>query len=190
MVSLPVCRLAFEHGEFTPESTQWVAQATCMYISGMFAQTGIKIMTQAFYPIQKARWPFWAALANMLTTAGLNLSAFLFVADPHTKFLLFPLATSVGALVNFLILLWGFARYGVHLEFTNIFKEIAKIIAATAGMGLAAWLALDLLGKGEFPGIKVTSVFLPAAVGALVYWSIAKGLKTESLEWIKSRKKA
>jgi putative peptidoglycan lipid II flippase len=190
VVSLPVCRLAFEHGEFTAESTRWVAQATCMYISGMFAQTGIKILTQAFYPIQKARWPFWAALANMLTTAGLNLSAFLFVADAHTKFLLFPLATSVGALVNFLILLWGFERYGVHLEFANIFKEIAKIIAATAGMGLVAWLALDLMGEREFPGTKVASVFLPVALGALVYWGIAKGLKMESLEWIKSRKKA
>jgi putative peptidoglycan lipid II flippase len=190
VVSLPVCRLAFEHGEFSAESTLWVAQATCMYISGMFAQTGIKILTQAFYPIQKARWPFWAALANMLTTAGLNLSAFLFVSDTHTKFLLFPLATSVGAFVNLLILLWGFERYGVHLEFSKISKEVLRILLATAAMGLTAWASLAALKGMDFSGIKVVSVAFPVATGGCVYWLAAKGLKCESLEWIKSRKKA
>jgi putative peptidoglycan lipid II flippase len=188
LVSLPVCRLAFEHGEFSSQSTQWVAEATCMYIAGMFAQTGIKIMTQAFYPIKKASWPFWAALANMLTTAALNLSAFLFIPDSHTKFLLFPLATSLGAFINFVILIWGLERYDVKLEFTGILKELFKIVAATLGMGLVTWLTLKGLNAWAPPGLKVWSVFLPILAGGACYWLLAKSLRCESLAWVQNPK--
>ncbi|MGH7739758.1 MAG: murein biosynthesis integral membrane protein MurJ [bacterium] len=187
LVSLPVCRLAFEHGEFLPASSLLVAEATCMYISGMFAQTGIKILTQSFYPIKKAKWPFWAALVNMITTAGLNLSAFLFISDTHTKFLMFPLATSFGALMNFIILLAGLERYNVHLDYKGMGKELVKILSSAAVMALVTWLALKSLQGFSFPGLKVISVFYPVAAGAAAYWGMVHWTQCASLHWIKNR---
>jgi len=189
LVSLPICRLAFEHGQFSSDSTRLVAQATCMYILGMSAQTGIKILTQAFYPIGKPKWAFWAALANMTTTASLNLAALLFIPDAHLKFLAFPLATSAGAFMNFLILYAGLEKYGVRFDLPSIRKESAKVIAATLVMGLATWMALRLLEGRAFPGMGVAMVFIPIGVGAAAYFIAAKVLGCESLSWIISRKK-
>ncbi|HVM32777.1 MAG TPA: murein biosynthesis integral membrane protein MurJ [bacterium] len=189
LLSLPVCRLAFEHGEFTLDSSRLVAGATCMYTLGLFAHTGIKLLTQAFYPIRKARWPFWAALANMLATAGLNLAALLFVPDNHLKFLLFPLATSAGAFLNLAVLVWGLERYGLHLEYGAIAKEGTKILLATALMGLVAWGALKGALRMDYPGDKAVAVFLPAALGAAAYWFLAKRLRCRSLAWVLENKR-
>ena len=189
LISLPVCRLAFEHGQFSPESTHLVAQATCMYILGMFAQTGIKILTQAFYPIRKPQWAFWAALTNMVITALLNLAALLLLKDNHLKFLAFPLATSVGAIANFLILYVGLEKYRVRFDLAGISKESLKVIAATLIMGVFTWVTLHFLELKTFPGMKIVTVFGPITVGAIAYFFAAKFFGCESLSWIISKKR-
>ncbi len=189
IISLPICRLAFQHGHFTEESTLMVADATCFYVAGLFAHAGIKITAQAFYPLRKPKWPFWAAVINMISTALLNLAALVFLTDPYQKFLALPLATTVGVFFTFFFLFYGLSRYGVKFEFKFIFKEIFKIILASFGMGLAAWWTLRLLIQQDVPFGKVLDVFIPIIVGAAVYFILAKLIRCESFEWIITRRK-
>jgi putative peptidoglycan lipid II flippase len=189
IVSLPICRLAFEHGHFTEESTLMVADATCFYVAGLFAHAGIKISAQAFYPLRKPKWPFWAAVINMISTALLNLAALVFLTDPHQKFLALPLATTVGVFFTFFFLCWGLKRYGVKFEYGFVFKEIIKILLASLVMGLATWWTLRFLNQLDVPFAKVLDVFVPILVGALVYFVSVKLLKCESFEWMISRRK-
>jgi len=189
IVSLPICRLAFEHGHFTEESTLMVADATCFYVAGLFAHAGIKITAQAYYPLRKPKWPFWAAVINMTSTALLNLSALLFLTDPYQKFLALPLATTVGVFFTFFFLWWGLDRHGVKFEYGFVFKELVKILLASGLMGLSAWGALRFMIQSPVPFEKVAEVFGPIAIGALVYFVSAKILQCESFEWIISRRK-
>ncbi len=189
IVSLPVCRLAFEHGHFTEESTLMVAEATCIYVAGLFAHAGIKITAQAFYPLRRPKWPFWSAVINMSSTAILNSAALLFLADPHQKFLALPLATTIGVFFNFFFLCYGLSRYGVKFEYGFIFKEIFKIIFASTVMGLCTWGVLTLLTPSAGIGGEVLEVFVPILAGIAVYFVLAKWLHCESYEWIISRRK-
>jgi putative peptidoglycan lipid II flippase len=189
VISLPVCRLAFEHGHFTEESTQMVADATCFYVAGLFAHAGIKITAQAFYPLRKPKWPFWAAVINMASTALLNLCALLFISDPHQKFLALPLATTVGVFFTFIFLWYGLTRYGVKFEYRFVIKELLKILLASLCMGLAAWWTLRWLDQANLPWGKIWAVFAPISVGAVIYFVLAKLLHCESLSWLISRRK-
>ncbi|HXL73816.1 MAG TPA: lipid II flippase MurJ, partial [bacterium] len=189
IVSLPICRLAFEHGHFTEESTLLVADATCFYVAGLFAHAGIKITAQAYYPLRKPKWPFWAAVINMVSTALLNLSALLFLTDPYQKFLALPLATTVGVFFTFFFLWWGLDRHGVKFEYGFIFKEIVKILLASCLMCASAWGVLHFMIQSPVPFEKVAEVFGPIAVGAFVYFVSAKILQCESFEWLISRRK-
>jgi len=166
-----------------------VADATCFYVAGLFAHAGIKITAQAFYPLRKPKWPFWAAVINMISTALLNLAALVFLTDPYQKFLALPLATTVGVFFTFFFLFYGLSRYGVKFEFKFIFKEIFKIILASLGMGLAAWWTLRLLIQHDVPFGKILDVFIPIIVGAAAYFALAKLIRCESFEWIISRRK-
>ncbi len=189
MVSLPICRLAFQHGHFSEESTLLVADATCFYVLGLFAHSGIKILTQAFYPLKRPKWPFWGAVINMVSTALLNLSALIFLTDPHQKFLALPLATTAGVFFYFFFLSYGLTRYGVKFETASMLREGTKIAFATVAMGISASVALSFLSSSALPGQNIVVVFVPILAGAAVYFAAAKLLKCESLEWIISSKR-
>jgi putative peptidoglycan lipid II flippase len=189
IVSLPVCRLAFEHGHFDETATQLVAQATCLYVMGLFAHAGIKITAQAFYPLRKPKWPFWAAVVNMVSTALLNLCALLFVADPHLKFLALPLATTVGVFFTFLFLWIGLDRYGVQFDYSSMWKEGGRILMASLVMALVTKLALMGTIALDLPGNRVWEVFFPIGVGAVTYFFAAKLIGCKSYEWINAQRK-
>ena len=107
IVSGPICRLAFQHGNFDEASTRLVSQATCFYVLGLFAHAGIKITAQAFYPLKKPKWPFWAAVVNMISTALLNLSAPSFSHGSSSKIPSPPLGHDGGSFSHFSFsLLW------------------------------------------------------------------------------------
>jgi putative peptidoglycan lipid II flippase len=188
LVSLPVCRLAFQHGQFDETATRKVSEATCLYVSGLFAHAGIKITAQAFYPLRKPKWPFWAAVINMVSTALLNLSALIFIADSHLKFLALPLATTVGVFLTFLFLLFGLVRYGVHFDFPGMGLEIGKILLATLLMAGVTQLFLWGIEGWNPPGIKFLEVFLPIAAGAGAYFVFARFLGCQSFDWIRAQR--
>jgi hypothetical protein len=54
---------------------------------------------------------------------------------------------------------------------------------------LAAWWTLSFLNRLNIPLAKVLDVFVPILVGVLVYFVFVKLLKSESFEWIVSRRK-
>ena len=192
IVSLPVCRLAFQHGHFGEEATRRVSEATCLYVLGLFAHAGIKITAQAFYPLRKPKWPFWAAVVNMVSTAALNLAALLCLSDPHLKFLALPLATTVGVFSTFLFLGCGLLRYGVKLDFPAMGREGVRILLATLGMAAVTKASLSGIESWNPPGARVWQVFLPIGAGAAAYFFAARALGCQSYEWInaqRSRKK-
>ncbi len=188
IVSQPICRLAFQHGHFGEEATQLVSEATCLYALGLFAHSGIKIAAQSFYPLQKPQWPFWAAVVSMVSTALLNLSALLFLNDPHLKFLALPLATTVGVFSTFFFLCHGLIRQGVKFDFPAVFREGGKILSATVVMAAVTEAFLWGLKAWNPPGNRVWEVFLPIGAGAAAYFLSAKALGCQSYDWINAQR--
>jgi putative peptidoglycan lipid II flippase len=189
IVAKPACRLAFEYGRFTPEATQATAEATMLYALGLVGYTGVKILLPAYYARRNARKPLVTSLVAMGANAGLNLAAFLFVADSHHRFWGLALASALGSLVNLVLLLWGLGKIQVQLQWEYLGKESAKILLASLAMGLVTWGVLLGIQNLGLPAARFFDFILPVLAGAAVYFSLARLLGLTSLDWILSRGK-
>ncbi len=178
------CLLAFQHGRFTPEASQATAEATAIYALGLVGYTGVKILQPAFFAGGNSKIPLSSSLCAMLTNAGLNFAAFLFVADSHTRFWGLALASGLGAMVNLVWLLSHLEKIGIHLQWTFLRREAIKTIAASIVMGLLVQMTLSLLQKLNLPWAKVWNFTIPVLVGLAVYLSLSKIMRHEGLRWI------
>lgn len=140
----PIIRILFQRGEFDQYSTAITSSALLFYSIGLFAFGGIKILVSAFHSMQDTKTPVKIAAGCLVINAVLNL------------ILMFPLkvagialASSIGALVNFSLLLWIMnKRIGGLLKDFRPF--LFRIVLAAFLAGLAArWLWFALSGWND-----------------------------------------
>lgn len=184
IMSYPVCNLAFHHGQFNQQATLYVAEATCLYASGLLFYTMIKLLVPAYYSFHFTRWPLYASISSVSVNLIINLLAFLYISNEHTKFLILALSTALGALANVIFLIIGLKKINLKIKWTKIKLEIFKITFATVVMAFLAWEALRICNQYHGWGNSIVSVFIPIAVGSGVYYSLLKILHVESLSWI------
>ena len=184
IVAGPACRLAFEYGRFSSEATQAAAEATILYALGLVGSSGVKILLPAYYARREARKPLRIALIAMAANVGLNLAAFLFLADSHSRFWGLALASSLGSLINLVLLLRGLDKLEVHLQWDFLRKEAAKILLAVSAMGLVTWGTLQCVQSLSLAGARLFNFLIPVLVGAGVYFWLAKLLGLSGLDWV------
>ena len=76
VLRVPIVRLLFETGEFTSRDTEVTAYALLFYAAGLFAQSGLQIITRVYYSLQDTITPVkWGlAVSSILRSAWLCLS--------------------------------------------------------------------------------------------------------------------
>ena len=189
VVAEPACRLAFEHGRFTLEAAQAAAEATTLYSLGLTAYTGVKILLPAYYARRDARRPLLTSITGMAVNAGLNLAAFLWVADSHLRFEGLALSSGLGAVVNMVLLLLSLPEIGVRLDWNFLTQQAWKILAASSIMGFSAWYTLKSIQSLHLPGARFWDFILPVMAGSLVYYGLAKVMGLTGLDWILTKRK-
>jgi putative peptidoglycan lipid II flippase len=183
----PITVLAFQRGRWDESTTLLVTQATRLYVLGLFFFSCNKILAPSYYALQRPRWPLFSAIVAMLSDFSLNLAAFFFIDDMRVRFMVLPLATLLSGTVNFTLLFTGLLRHGLRFDVREILRELGKILAATALMGLAVFFTLRGLAPWDWPGMKVWNVVVPVAVGVGIYFAIAKALGCKGRDWIRNK---
>jgi putative peptidoglycan lipid II flippase len=183
----PITVLAFQRGKFDAQATALVTQATALYVSGLFFYSSNKILVPTFYALQRPKWPLNAALCAMGADLFLNLAAFLFIDDMHLRFLALPTATIFSGFVNFSLLMVGLRRYEMRFDYRDLFRELGKVLAATAIMAVAVWGTLKGMDHWTLPGMKVWKVFLPIAIGVGLYFYLSSVFACRGRLWIRHK---
>lgn len=158
----PIVRLLFEHGEFTHDDTLMTAWALICFTVGLVPMAANMIITRVFYALEDVTTP--------VKIGGLSI-----LLDVVLSLVLFKLMSYGGgglALANSLAALLGCLAMYYYLKFkalpelatATMLPSLVKIAAATAGMGLAVWLA-----AGVLPNSAVINVGGGIAVGVVVY---------------------
>ncbi|HLA79865.1 MAG TPA: murein biosynthesis integral membrane protein MurJ [Vicinamibacteria bacterium] len=174
LLPVPIVRLLFERGRFRPEDTAMTALALLLYGIGLPAYAGVKVLAPAFYAMGSPRIPFLASVsavaANLVTILALH---------SQLGFRAIPLGTSVGSLLNAVILLLALkARLG-GIGDRSTLRSLAKTAAAALLMapivvlsahGLEAWVGVRGLYAQLVTGLG------PVLAGGLVYASAALAL--------------
>lgn len=183
VAATPLIRGLLQHGVFTAQDTIGAASALAVFALGVPAYVLIKVLTPGFYARQDTKTPVRVALFSMLFNLVGNLV------------LIWPLghvgvaaATAFSAWVNVIILYWLLHR-GDHLQAdARLLSRGARIIAASAVMGVALWFMGPLSDRymaGSFL-TRVIALSLLCGGGALVYAGAIFGLGAYRLSELKA----
>ena len=183
LLRAPIVSLLFERGRFGPADTLATSTALALYSIGLVAYTGVKVLAPAFYALGTPRIPLLASVSAVIT----NLVVVVSLHDA-IGYRAIALGTALGSLVNASVLFGVFQRRTGGLATRNLALSMAKIFAASAVMGAAAWATLRFAagsasGFGRLADQLVTGL-LPIAIAGAVYFAAAHALRIEEARTI------
>jgi putative peptidoglycan lipid II flippase len=170
-----IMRALFMRGKFTAADANAAAMTLAAYTAGLIPFVLMRSFTSPFL----ARGDTATTVKAALAAAGVNIAfkiAFLGLTTLAQVGL--ALATSIGAWINFGLLLWFGLRAG-FIGFDNAFKRVlSKLILAGIALVAALWIAQwpVLAMTAGFSGHNWMALALLAFLGTLVYGGAILGL--------------
>jgi len=143
ILSLPIIRLIFEHGLFTPADTLATAQTLSLYAVGLFAYSANKVLVPAFYAIGKTRYP---VIASFMAIA-FNIVIITFTID-RFQHLAIAMSTSCTMILNFFFLIGVLYKEFSGFSLKKLLIGVFKISIATLGLSLLILLTMPFFETG------------------------------------------
>jgi putative peptidoglycan lipid II flippase len=174
VLGVPVVRLLYERGLFTPRDTQGTAAALFLYSFGLVGYTGVKVLAPAFYALGRPRAPLVASVCAVAT----NLVV-IWLFHSRMGFRAIAAGTALGSLVNSGLLLGMFEKRVGGLLGHGLFRPIARMVAAAAVMGGLSWLAaagVERLVGTRGLGAQLVTGLVPVMVGVALYVLLTRAL--------------
>jgi putative peptidoglycan lipid II flippase len=167
LLGLPVVRLLYQRGAFTAEDTRQTAAALACYGVGLVAYSAVKVLAPAFYALGKPNVPLIGSVLSVATNLVLNLAFY-----ERLGFRSVALGTSLGAIVNVVVLVTLFHRWFGGLGGHGLGSALGRMALAALAMGpavalSAAWIE-GLVGERGLRAHLATA-FGPIAIGIAVY---------------------
>ena len=183
----PLVTFLFEHGAFTAASTDITVAALLFYSIGLFAHSGIEILSRGFYALSDTRTPVAFAITSMIANLILCL---IFVGPFGVRGL--GLALSLSAILEFYLLFRVLRRRTFGLDEGHIINSVSRMVAATVLMAETVGLFLIFLKvTGHSTTSSLGDAFLALVgggiVGAGTFLLAASQLGSEEVDIIRSR---
>ena len=137
VLAVPIVRMLFEHGRFTPTDTVATAAALQFYAIGLVGYSVVRITSPMFYAMGRNRIPVIVSVATVAVNAALN---YWLVQVMGYRGL--ALGTSIAALFNAGTLLILLRSQLQGLNSGRIFSSVSRIALASIAMGVAAFASL------------------------------------------------
>lgn len=185
VLARPIVSLLFEHGRFGAADTTATGEALACYALGLYAYSGVKVFAPAFYALDRPRVAVWGSILGMASNVALNVALY-----PVLGFRGVALGTSLAAGVNFGVLAWTWRRRYGSLGGQGTLRQLGKVLAASAVLAAAAWLAgkglAAALPPGKTLGRQLLLAFGPIAAGGLAYLAAARALGVAELDELRA----
>lgn len=182
-LSLPINALLFHYGRFEYADAVNTAKASIMYCIGIFAFTGIKILTQVFYSIDRSATAVKISVFSMI----LNVILCILLMFP-LKYLGLALAASIAGIIQFFVLYYYIRKYIGNLKTIDLIIFSIKVIIISIIMGVFVLLFSNFL-SGQFNTIysrmiNAIIVLLSIILGLLIYFIFLKIFKIQEINFI------
>lgn len=167
VLAVPIVRVIFEHGAFTAADTAATASALGYYALGLVGYSVVRILSPSFYALGQNRTPVMVSIASVAANVVLNL---LLVRVYGYRGL--ALGTSLAALFNAVALLALLRQHLGGLDGARVVASLVRIVAASAAMGVTAYMVESVLSE-VMPGTRFVtqalrlSVTIAASLGVL-----------------------
>lgn len=176
----PLIALLYQHGAFDAESTRQTAVALRYYTVGLAAYSGIKVISPAFYALDRRLKPMLVAFGAIGMNALLNWVLTSWSGMGHRGL---ALATGLVATVNFVVLYGMMRKLLGGMETRGLATTGAKAVAASLAMvgALAGYEVLfgRYLGTAAEGGLvlRATVLVTEIGLGAAVFLGAALGFR-------------
>ena len=188
-LSVPIVRLIFERGAFTPEATYRVAMALVCLGPGLLMFSMNNILARAFFALKDIQTPMKISVVCLV----LNL-VFAFWMVQRSREAGLAAANSLSAAINLGLLLYALRRKLAHLDTATLKSTLVVLLPASVAAGIVAALLASLLEArlGHATVLtRICAVFIPAGVAGALYAGIAirfkVGAATEMFQLITSK---
>ncbi|HDT14888.1 MAG TPA: murein biosynthesis integral membrane protein MurJ, partial [Firmicutes bacterium] len=163
--------LLFYYGRFTFEDTLNTANVCIMYSIAIFAFSGIKILTQVFYTIDKAKTAVKIAAVSLVS----NILFCLILMGPM-QYLGLALAASIAGIIHFILLYIFVEKYTGDLRTKELIVFSLKVTLASVIMGgVIMFLSHAMSGAWNAEFSRKTNaliVFVNVLIGMIVYFAL------------------
>jgi len=175
VLSVPIVRLLFEMGEFTPAMTEATAWALVFYCVGLFAHSALQVVLRGFYSLHDTITPVTTSLLTIVLNYLLNVAFIRYLGHGGLA-----LGFSLTGIFNFAVLLWLFRRKVGKIYGKDILVSGVKSLLASLLMGAVAYLiAGELSGLAETKHGQLIQVGAAIAGAVVVYAATTLLLKME-----------
>jgi putative peptidoglycan lipid II flippase len=130
----PIIGLIFERGEFSALDTAATAAALQFYALGLVGYSVVRIVSPAFYALNRARVPVAASALSVLANVAFNL-----ILVRLMGYRGLALGTSLTALLNASLQLWLLRQHLGGIEGHRVTNTFVKMVAAALVMAAVAW---------------------------------------------------
>ncbi|MGI8481323.1 MAG: murein biosynthesis integral membrane protein MurJ [Chthoniobacterales bacterium] len=177
----PIISLIYEHGRFTADATLQTAAALRFYAIGLVGYSAVKVLTPAFYALDKRNLPMLVSLLSIAVNFCLNWYFTFHLQLGHRGL---ALSTSLVAITNFLFLYGMMRRYVGRLETGEMIFTLMKLLIAGAALAAVCiggeWLFFRSLADLRL-WQKLFELSLTIGAGAAAFFGIAYLLRVAEL---------
>jgi putative peptidoglycan lipid II flippase len=139
-LAVPIISLIYERGEFKAMDSLQTGMALQCYALGLVAYACVKVLSPAFYAIDRRWTPMFASFAAI----GLNLAfnyVFIFRLGLGHRGL--ALATSLSAAFNFAVLYVLMRRFAGGMDGRLLVGTIGKCVLGSVALGVVCWVGIS-----------------------------------------------
>lgn len=169
VLRVPIVRLLFESGEFTASDTNVTAYALLFYSAGLFAQSGLQILTRVYYSLQDTVTPVKIGLLTVVLNFAFSMG---FLTWTNLGIGGLALAFSLTSMIQMSMYILMLRRKIGAIDGRRIANTILRAAIASVVMGVAAYYTAQFIGSVVELSSTVKNalqVFAGIAVGVLVY---------------------
>lgn len=149
-LAAPIIHLIYEHGQFVRHDTLETAVALQLYALGLVAYSCVKVLSPAFYAINRK----WTPMLVSFGTIGLNLLLnYFFFFHLHLGHRGLALSTTICAILNFTTLYLLITGPTCVLDTRRFFKSFLQCLLAAVPLALVCWAGLTY-GPFLFPRLE------------------------------------
>ncbi len=182
LLSDPLARLLFEHGEFTAADATRVARMIACYGIGVWAFCASPVLVRGYYALGEQRLPLRAGSIAMVANVALNLVLVWPLAEAGLA-----LATSLAAMLQMVLLMRWFSRRFGALGWSELGRTALVTLAATACLLLAGYAAMWYWPHPFEPHGRLTRVVAPLVSGTAAFLTASWALGAAELRFLLGR---
>ena len=174
VLGFPLVATLFMYREFTPHDAQMTQYALAAYAIGLPAMIMPRILASGFYAQKNVKTPTKIAIISLSCTQIFNL-----LLVWHLQHVGLSLAIALGAWVNALLLFTMLRLHELYTPKAGWRGFLLRVLAATAAMAAALWLAQSLLAADwtAMRGMRRALLLLGlVALGAAAYFTALRAM--------------